>query len=86
MKRHMNHQRTKQNPAALPARRDGSTLTEVLVALLIMSIGLVSVAVMFPLSVLRSIKGAQLTAATDARYNAEAMLTVFPNTPSCTGA
>ena len=79
MKRHMNHRRTEQNPAALAARREGSTLTEVLVALLIMSIGLVSVAVMFPLSVLRSIKGAQLTAATDARYNAEAMLAVFPN-------
>ena len=79
MKRHMNHRRTEQNPAALAARREGSTLTEVLVALLIMSIGLVSVAVMFPLSVLRSIKGAQLTAATDARYNAEGALAMYPN-------
>ena len=34
-----------------PASRGGSTLTEVLVALMIMSIGLVSLAVLFPMSV-----------------------------------
>lgn len=58
--------------------RAGSTLTEVLVALMIMSIGLVSVAVMFPLSVLRSIKATQFTNATLARYNAEAMIDLYP--------
>ncbi len=61
------------------ASRAGSTLTEVLVALMIMSIGLVSLAVLFPMSVLRSIKASQFTNATDARFNAEAMIDVFPN-------
>jgi hypothetical protein len=59
--------------------RGGSTLTEVLVALMIMSIGLVSLAVLFPMSVLRSIKASQFTNATDTRFNAEAMIDVFPN-------
>jgi type II secretory pathway pseudopilin PulG len=57
------------NPAARWAK--GSTLTEVLVALMIASIGLVSVATLFPMSVLRSVKAAQTTSATDVRYNAE---------------
>ena len=59
--------------------RAGSTLTEVLVALMIMSIGLVSLAVLFPMSVLRTIKASQFTNATDTRFNAEAMLDVYPN-------
>ncbi len=59
--------------------RSGATLTEVLIALLIMSIGLVALAVLFPLSVLRTIRGSQLTNATDARYNAEAAIDQFPN-------
>jgi hypothetical protein len=61
-----------------PASRTGATLTEVLIALLIMSIGLVALAVLFPISVLRSIKAAQFTTATDARYNAEAAIDTFP--------
>src|SRR5436190_18179248 len=48
-------------PGSYVSTRFGSTLTEVLVALLVMSIGLVSLTTMFPLSVLRSIKAAQLT-------------------------
>jgi hypothetical protein len=59
--------------------RKGATLTEVLIALLIMSIGLVALAVLFPISVLRSIKATQFTTATDNRYNAEAMIALFPN-------
>ena len=60
-------------------QRSASTLTEVLVAIMITSIGLVSVATLFPLSVLRSVKATQITAATDARYNAEAAIDMYPN-------
>src|SRR5262249_17344155 len=57
--------------------RGGATVTEALIALLIMSIGLVALAVLFPLSVLRSIKASQFTNATDVRYNAEAAIDQF---------
>ncbi len=63
-----------------PAKsRAGSTLTEVLVALLIFSIGAVSVITMFPLSVLRAAKATQLTHATDLRFNAEALIDLYPS-------
>lgn len=65
--------------------RSGSTLTEVLVALMIMSIGLVSVATLFPLSILRSVKATQITQATDARFNAESMIALFPQMLSLGG-
>jgi hypothetical protein len=70
-------------PSLLPAgkriaRFAGSTLTEVLVALLIMSIGIVSLTTLFPLSILRSIKASQLTKGTDLRFNAEALLALYP--------
>jgi len=61
-----------------PTRRLGSTLTEVLVALMIMSIGLVSLATLFPLATLRAAKAVQVTAATDLRYIADAQLTMYP--------
>ncbi len=63
---------------ATPARFSGSTLTEVLVALLIMSIGLVSLATLFPLATMRAAKAVQVTAATDLRYNAESTLKLYP--------
>jgi len=47
---------------------------EVLISLLIMSIGIVSVATMFPLSMLRSIHATQLPNSTNLRYNAEALI------------
>ncbi len=68
--------------ADTPARQQqtrASTLTEVLVALMITSIGLVSVATLFPLSILRSVKATQLTSATDVRFNAEAAIDMYPN-------
>lgn len=54
--------------------RDGTTLTEVLMALLVMGLGLVSVATLFPLSLLRSVEATKLTNATLARINAEARI------------
>ena len=59
--------------------RQGATLTEVLVALLILSIGLVSLATLFPLATIRSAKAVQMTTAADMRYNAEAFLDRFPD-------
>jgi len=65
-------------PGIAPPVRRGSTLTEVLVALMIMSIGLVSLATLFPLATLRAAKAVQITAATDLRYNADTLLTMYP--------
>lgn len=56
------------------AARGGTTLTEVLMALLVMGIGLVSVATLFPLSLLRSIEATKLTSATLLRINAQARI------------
>lgn len=58
--------------------RAGTTLSEVLISLLVMSIGVVSLATLFPISVLRSIQATQLTNAANLRYNVEAMLSVRP--------
>jgi len=60
------------------APRGGVTLVEVLMSLLVVGIGLVSVAVLFPLSILRTIEATQLTSATMMRYNAEQMIEAFP--------
>lgn len=58
--------------------RGGATLTEALVALGIMAIGVISLASLFPIAVLKTAKANQLTISTDIRYNAEAMIKVFP--------
>lgn len=54
------------------ATRSGVSLAEVLVSMLIMSIGVVSVASLFPISVLRTAQATQLTHAVFLRNNAEA--------------
>ncbi len=73
------------HPGPLPRRRGrgdrsraGATLSEVLVSLLVMSIGVVSLATLFPISVLRSLQATQLTSAANLRYNVEAYLGVNP--------
>jgi type II secretory pathway pseudopilin PulG len=52
--------------------RGGVTLSEVLVSMLIMSVGVVSLATLFPISVLRTAQATQLTHAVFVRKNAEA--------------
>uniref|UniRef100_A0A7C4QRG5 Uncharacterized protein n=1 Tax=Schlesneria paludicola TaxID=360056 RepID=A0A7C4QRG5_9PLAN len=56
----------------------GTTLSEVLISTLVMSIGVVALASLFPISVLRSIQASQLTNAANLRYNAEAHLRTMP--------
>lgn len=52
--------------------RSGVTLSEVLASMLVMSIGVVSLATLFPISVLRTAQATQLTHAVFLRQNAEA--------------
>lgn len=63
---------------ALRSTRRGATLSEALVALLIMAIGVVSLASLFPIAVLKTAKANQLTNATNIRYNAESMIEIYP--------
>ncbi len=56
------------------ANPGGSTLTEVLMSILAMAIGLVAIASLFPAAVLRSINATRLTRGTVHRHNAEAMV------------
>ena len=62
----------------LAAPRAGVTLTEVLMSLMIMSIGISSVMVLFPISVLRSVQSTQLTNAAILKYNTEARIRQQP--------
>jgi hypothetical protein len=57
--------------STLRSPRTGATLTEVLMSLLIMSVGIVSVITIFPISLLRSIQATQLTNARLLRTNTE---------------
>jgi len=59
-----------------PAFRSGVTITEVLMSLAIMGIGIVVVASLFPAAVLRTIHATQLTNGTILRYNAESAVDV----------
>ena len=59
-----------------PAFRGGVTITEVLMSLAIMGIGIVVVASLFPAAVLRTIHATQLTNGTILRYNAESAVDV----------
>lgn len=60
-------------------RRGGTTLSEVLISLLVMSVGVVSLATLFPISVLRTAQATQLTNATNLRYNVEALVDTLPS-------
>lgn len=67
-----------RSTTSLPAQRSGTTLSEVLISLLVMSIGVVSLATLFPISVLRSVQATHLTNSANLRYNVEALLSVRP--------
>ncbi|QDV20932.1 hypothetical protein Pan153_56120 [Gimesia panareensis] len=60
------------------SQRRGATLMEVLMSVMIMGLGVIPLATLFPISVQRSVQATQLTNATILRYNAEAMLDAFP--------
>ncbi len=60
------------------SHRGGATLMEVLMSVMIMGLGVIPLATLFPISVQRSVQATQLTNATILRYNAEAMLDAFP--------
>lgn len=65
------------NATFTPATRRGVTLMEVLMSVMIMSIGVVSLASLFPISILRGVQATKLTNATVLRYNAEALIDAF---------
>lgn len=79
---HRGRGRTSPNPSSERGgeekRLAGTTLSEVLVSTLVMSIGVVALATLFPISVLRSIQASQLTNAANLRYNAEAQIKTIP--------
>lgn len=59
-------------------RRSGVTLTEVLMSMFIMSLGVMFVVTLFPVSVLRTVEASQMTSGTILRYSAESMIDVVP--------
>ncbi len=54
--------------------RAAAALMEVLIAMMVMSIGVLSVITLFPLAVLRAVQGTKLTHGTIMRYNAEELI------------
>ena len=75
-----------RHAADRPGARRGVTLTEVLMSLLVMGIGVVSVATLFPLAVLRGAKATQYTAGTVLKQNAEETLNVSASPSLAPGA
>lgn len=62
----------------LAHNRHGVTLTEVLMSLMIMSIGVVSLATLFPLAAARTIEATSYTNSTILRHNAVALIETIP--------
>lgn len=65
--------------AAMSAPRAGTSLVEVLMSLLVMGVGVIAVATLFPTSILRSVQATQRTNATILRYSVEAALDAAPD-------
>ena len=70
--------RRNSSQICFPMPRRATTLSEVLVSLLVMSIGVVSLITLFPISVLRSAQATHLTNSANLRYNVEALLGARP--------
>lgn len=66
------------NPSQLNQSRRGVTLTEVLMSLMIMAIGVTSVISLFPIATLRSAQATKLTNAALLKYNVETLLQMRP--------
>jgi type II secretory pathway pseudopilin PulG len=58
--------------------RLGATLIEILMAMMIMSVGMVMIASIFPMAIRRSVQASQLTNATLVRYQAEDLIRMYP--------
>lgn len=74
--KHLNILSNSREPTWQP--RNGATLTEVLMAILIMGIGMIGVISLFPAAVLRSVHAHALTTSANLRFNAEAALALYP--------
>ncbi len=64
--------------ASVPILRAGTTLTEVLMSLLIMSIGVMQVATLFPIAALRTLEANKQTNTTVSRFTIESLIDVDP--------
>lgn len=71
--------RPRQTETRHNARRHGTTLTEVLMSLMIMSIGVVSLATLFPISAARVLDATNLTNSTVLKFNAESFVDAYPS-------
>lgn len=70
--------RSSLRPPMPSAAFTGATLSEVLISLMVMGIGVTSLALLIATSVLRSIQATQLTNATIHRMNVEQLIETFP--------
>lgn len=63
---------------ATPENRTGATLTEVLMSMMILSIGVLSLAAMFPIGILSSVRATQLTHAVTLKNNVASRIDLDP--------
>lgn len=61
--------RTIRDCSAVAEQRRGTTLSEILASLIVMSVGIVSVMSLFPISVLRTVQANQLTTSAQLKYD-----------------
>ena len=64
--------------AVTPENRTGATLTEVLMSMMILSIGVLSLAAMFPIGILSSVRATQLTHAVTLKQNVASRIDLDP--------